>query len=128
MARPPVVPAEEKVRIVLSVLAGEVTVAGAARRAEVSGQQVGNWKRQFLEGGRSGIATGKSTPSSREQQLEAEVADLSQALGEAHLEARVWKKSAEVHLDPSRTSRCGVLRDEGLTLPAAYQRECRQLA
>jgi transposase-like protein len=38
MARPPVVPAEEKVRIVLSVLAGEVTVAEAARRAKVSEQ------------------------------------------------------------------------------------------
>lgn len=105
MARPPVVPAEEKVRIVLSVLAGEVTVAEAARRAKVSEQSVGNWKRQFLEGGRSGIVAGKSKPSSREQQLEAEVADLTQALSEAHLEARVWKKSAEGNLGPSRTSR-----------------------
>ena len=105
MARPPVVPAEEKVRIVLSVLAGEVTVAEAARRAKVSEQSVGNWKRQFLEGGRLGIVAGKSKPSSREQQLEAEVADLTQALGEAHLETRVWKKSAEGNLGPSRTSR-----------------------
>ena len=108
MARPPVVPAEEKVRIVLSVLAGEVTATEAARRAKVSEQSVGNWKRQFLEGGRSGIVAGLNPadlPSSREQQLEAEVADLPQALGEAHLEARVWKKSAEGHLGPSRTSR-----------------------
>ena len=36
MARPPAVPAEEKTRIVLSVLAGEVTVAEAARRVKVS--------------------------------------------------------------------------------------------
>jgi transposase len=36
MARPAAVPAEEKVRIVLSVLAGEVTVAEAAWRAKVS--------------------------------------------------------------------------------------------
>lgn len=105
MARPPIVPAEEKIRIVLSVLAGEVTVAEAARRTKVSEQSVGNWKRQFLEGGRSGIVAGKSKPSSREQQLESEVADLTQALGEAHLEVRVWKKSAEGHLGPSRTSR-----------------------
>jgi transposase len=35
---------------VLSILAGEVTVAEAARRAKVSEQSVGNWKRQFLEG------------------------------------------------------------------------------
>jgi transposase len=105
MARPAAVSAEEKVRIVLSVLAGEVSVAEAARRAKVSEQSVGNWKRQFLEAGRSGLVAGKSGPSTREQQLEAEIADLTQALGEAHLQARVWKKSAEGRLGPSRTSR-----------------------
>lgn len=105
MARPSAVSAEEKVRIVLSVLAGEVSVAEAARRAKVSEQSVGNWKRQFLEAGRTGLVAGKSGPSTREQQLEAEVAELTQALGEAHLEARVWKKSAEGRLGPSRTSR-----------------------
>lgn len=106
MARPAAVPAEDKVRIVLSVLAGEVTVAEAARRAKVSEQSVGNWKRQFLEAGRSGLVAGKSGgPSTREQQLAAEIEDLTQALGEAHLQARVWKKSAEGRLGPSRTSR-----------------------
>src|SRR5450759_5175490 len=83
MSRPPVFPAEEKVRVVLSILAGEVSVAEAARRAKVSEQSVGNWKRQFLEAGRTGLAAGKSGPSTREAQLEAEVADLTQALGEA---------------------------------------------
>ncbi|MBB5790853.1 helix-turn-helix domain-containing protein [Jiangella mangrovi] len=105
MARPSAVPAEEKVRIVLSILAGEVSVAEAARRAKVSEQSVGNWKRQFLEAGKTGLVAGRSGPSTREQQLEAEVADLTQALGEAHLEARVWKKSAEGRVGPSRTSR-----------------------
>ena len=105
MARPPVMPAEEKTRIVLSVLAGEVTVAEAARRAKGSEQSVGSWKRQFLEAGRTGLAAGKSGPSTREQQLEAEVADLTQALGEAAVELRAWKKSAEGRLGPSRTSR-----------------------
>jgi transposase len=89
MARPAAHPPEEKVRIVLSILAGEVTVAEAARRAKVSEQSVGNWKRQFLESGRAGLASGKSGPSSREQQLEAEVADLTQALGEPAVELRV---------------------------------------
>ncbi len=105
MARPAALPSEEKVRIVLSVLAGEVTVAEAARRAKVSEQSVGNWKRQFLESGRAGLVAGRSGPSSREQQLEAQVADLTQALGEAAVELRVWKKSAEGRLGPSRTLR-----------------------
>jgi transposase len=36
MSRAPVFPVEEEVRIVLSILAGEVSVAEAARRAKAS--------------------------------------------------------------------------------------------
>jgi transposase-like protein len=50
-----VFPADEKVRIVLSILAGEITVAEAAPRANLSEQSVGNWKRQVLEAGKSGV-------------------------------------------------------------------------
>ena len=105
MARPQVMPAEDKTRIVLSILAGEVTVAEAARRAKVSEQAVGTWKRQFLDAGKAGLAAGKRGPSTREAQLEAEVAELTTALGEAAIEVRVWKKSAEGRLGPSKTSR-----------------------
>ncbi|GGF23224.1 transposase [Subtercola lobariae] len=105
MSRPPTIPAEKKLRIVLSILQNEITVAEAARREKVSEQAIGNWKRQFLEAGRAGIETGKSKPSSRERQLEEEVSELTQALGEAAVEIRVWKKSAEGRLGPSRTSR-----------------------
>ena len=55
--------------------------------------------------GRAGLVAGKSGPSTREAPLEAEVAELTQALGEAAVELRVWKKSAEGRLGPSRTSR-----------------------
>ena len=105
MSRPSVIPVEKKIRIVLSVLQGEVSVAEAGRREKVSEQAIGNWKRQFLEAGKAGITAGKSGPTSREEQLEAEVADLTHALGEAAVEIRVWKKSAEGRLGPLRTSR-----------------------
>lgn len=105
MGRPPVIPVEKKTRIVLSILAGEVSIAEAARREKVSEQSIGRWKMDFLESGRTGLAVGRSGLSTREQQLEAEVADLTQALGEAAVEIRVWKKSAEGRLGPSRTSR-----------------------
>ena len=105
MGRPPVIPADQKARIVMSVLAGEMTVAEAARREKVSEQSIGRWKADFLEAGKTALAAGRSGPSTREQQLEAEVADLTQALGEAAIELRVWKKSAEGRLGPSRTSR-----------------------
>jgi len=90
---------------VLSVIAGEVTVAEAARREKVSEQSIGRWKADFLEAGKAALAAGKSGPSSREEQLVAEVAELTQALCEAAVEIRVWKKSAEGRLGPLRTSR-----------------------
>ena len=105
MGRPPSIPAEQKTRIVRSVLAGEMSIAEAARKEKVSEQSIGRWKAEFLEAGKTALVAGRSGPSSREEQLEAEVAELTQALGEAHLEARVWKKSAEGRLGPSRTSR-----------------------
>lgn len=105
MSRSPAIPAEEKSRLVLSILAGEMTVAEAARRAKVSEQSVSNWKRQFLEAGRQGVAAGgKAGPNSRERQLLAELEEVRAALGEATVELRVWKKAAE-GLPPSATSR-----------------------
>lgn len=49
MSRPPAFPAEEKIRIVLPILAGETTVAEAARRSKVSEQYVGNWNGSSCE-------------------------------------------------------------------------------
>ena len=106
MARPPVFPVEDKFRIVLSVISGEMTVAQAARRGKVSEQSISTWKRQFLEGGKAGLVEGgRPGPNPRERQLLDEVEELKAALGEAHVELRVWKKSAEHRLGPSRTSR-----------------------
>lgn len=103
MSRPPVIPAEDKIRIVLSVLSGEMTIAEAARRNKVSEQSIGRWKAQFLEGGRAGVAEGgKPGVSAREEQVQAQIEELTTALGEAHVELRVWKKSAEHRLGPSR--------------------------
>ena len=41
MGRPPVIPPEKKIRIVLSILAGEMSLAEAARREEISEQSIG---------------------------------------------------------------------------------------
>jgi len=57
-----------------------------------------------MEGGRAGLESKASGAPSREAELEAEVEELKAALGEATVELRVWKKSAE-RLAPSRTSR-----------------------
>src|SRR5665213_1890360 len=105
MGRPLSVPAYLKSRIVLSVIAGEMSIAEAARREKISEQSIGRWKADFLEAGKTALVAGKSGPSTREEQLEAEVAELTQALGEAAVELRVWKKSAQGRLGPSKTSR-----------------------
>jgi transposase len=104
MGRAPTIPPEKKTRIVLAILAGEMSIAEAARTEKVSEQSIGRWKAEFIEAGRTALVAGRSGPSSREEQLEAEVVELTQALGEAHVELRVWKKSAEGRLGPSRTS------------------------
>lgn len=105
MGRPPQVAPEKKVRIVMAVVAGEVTVAEASRKEGVSEASIHRWRNDFLDAGRQALTSPGSGPSSRESQLEAEIADLTQALGEAAVELRVWKKSAEGRLGPSRTSR-----------------------
>jgi transposase len=93
----------KETRIVLAVLAGETSIAEAAREERVSEQSIGRWKAEFIGAGKTALAVGKHGPSTREAQLEAEVADLTQALGEAAVELRVWKKSAEGRLGPLRT-------------------------
>jgi transposase len=88
VSRPPQFSVEDKLRIVLSVLVGEMTsVAEAARRNKTSGTSVAKWKAQFLEGGKQGlVASARSSGASvREEQLEAEIAELHTALGEAHV-------------------------------------------
>ena len=74
MGRPPVIPAEKNIRIVLSIIAGEVSLAEAARRRRVSEQSISRWRAEFLEGGKTALVAGKTGPLSREKQLEAEVA------------------------------------------------------
>jgi len=97
MGRPPSIPAEKKTRIVLSVIAGELTVAEAARREKVREQSIGRRKADFLEAGKTALVAGRSGPTSREEQLAAEVADLTHALGEAAVELP----------NPGATAGCG---------------------
>ena len=58
MARPPVFSVEDKYRLVLSVIGGEMTIVEAARRGKASEQSISRWKQQFLEGGKAGIGRG----------------------------------------------------------------------
>ena len=94
---------EEKLRVVLSVLRGELSAA-AGGRAGVSEQTVHNWKKAFLDAGRERLAHGARRRSAREGALEAECEQLKAALAEAHVQLPVWRKGAE-YLPPLGTSR-----------------------
>lgn len=106
MARPSVFSVDDRFRLVVSVISGELAVAEAARRGKASEQSIQTWKRQFLEGGKAGLAGNGGVPAGqRERALAEENEQLKAALGEAHVELRVWKKSAEYRLGPTRSSR-----------------------
>ena len=92
MARPPMFKVQEKQRIVLSVLRGECTVAEAARRNKCSETSIAKWREQFVQGGVQALEDGLRQASGREAQLERELAEVTSALGEAHVELRLLKR------------------------------------
>jgi transposase len=111
MARPPLKSVEDKTRIVISVLREEISIAEAARREGVSQTSIGKWRDLFLEGGQSAItAGGRAGPSSREEHLEAEIEALTSALGEAHMELRLWRKGGALYPASQSSKRHGSRR------------------
>jgi transposase len=102
---------EDKVRVVLSVLAGEMSGREAARRLGVSPDLVTKWKQQFLEAGAqrleevpSGSPGNKGTPEQRRLQMENE--QLKLALAEATVQLRIWQRGAAfADQVPFRTSK-----------------------
>ena len=108
MARPSQKSKADKVRIVLAVLRGEVTIAEAARRESTSQTSVAKWRDQFLAGGEQALEEGaRHGPNGREQALAAEIEQLTAALGEAHMELRLWRKGGALYPGSSSSRRPG---------------------
>jgi len=105
MGHQPTKSVEDKNRIVLAVLRGEISIAEASRREGVSGVSISKWRDQFLAGGQQALAEGaRGGPSGREQALAAEIEGLTSALGEAHMELRLWRKGGALY-PPSGSSK-----------------------
>jgi|SRR5690242_4955259 transposase len=107
------VPIEDRVTVVLSVLAGELTMADAARRYGVASTTVAGWRDRFVDAGTAGLLDQLSGPAGprgtqAERRLRAETEQLKLALAEATVQLRIWKKGAEfieeVPSSPSRRS------------------------
>ena len=107
MGRNPTFSAEQKLTAVLTILRNEMSQVELGRRMEISQTTISKWLKQFTEGGKEALSRGDNprAPSSRkEQELEAQVEDLTSALGEAYVELRVWRKGGALY-PGSRTSR-----------------------
>jgi len=95
MGRKPLHSPDEKLKVVLTVLRGEMTQVEIARRLELSQTTTSKWLKQFTEGGREALSRGensKSAESKREMELAEQVDELTSAMGEAYVELRVWPK------------------------------------
>lgn len=107
MGRRPYRSADEKLQVVLSVLKGEMTQVEAARRLEMSQTTIAKWQKQFLDGAHEALNRGdnpRPPMSKRETELEAQVEELTSALGEAYVELRLWRKGGALY-PRSKTSR-----------------------
>src|SRR5215471_2139219 len=87
--------AEEKIRIVLQGLRGEVSIADLCRKEGITQNLYYRWSKEFLEAGKKRLAgdTVREATSNEVKTLRAEARQLKEALAEATLENRLLKKS-----------------------------------
>ena len=87
--------AEEKIRIVLSGLRGEDSIAELCRREGIVQNLYYRWSKEFLEAGKKRLAgdTARSATSQEVMDLRREAGALKEAVAELMLENRLLKKS-----------------------------------
>lgn len=86
---------EDKIRIVLEGLRGEVTVAELCRKEGISESLYYKWSKEFLEAGKSRLTgdTKRQATSDEVKELKSENDQLKQLVAELALKNRVLKKS-----------------------------------
>jgi transposase len=87
--------AEEKIRIVLVGLRGEIAVSELCRREKISPAIYYKWSKAFLESGKNGLTrdTQRDATSDEVSQLKEQNEALKRALAEAMLDVLKYKKS-----------------------------------
>src|ERR671912_1703278 len=87
--------AEEKIRIVLSGLRGEDSIAELCRRERISQNLYYRWSKEFLEAGKKRLAgdTAREATSEEVKSLRREAVALKEVVAELTLENRLLKKS-----------------------------------
>ncbi len=87
--------AEEKIRVVLDGLRGEVSIAELCRREGIAESLYYSWSKEFLEAGKRRLAgdTERSATTNEVKDLRREARDLKEVVAEQALELRLLKKS-----------------------------------
>ena len=87
--------AEEKIRIVLSGLRGEDSIAELCRREGIAQGLYYSWSKEFLEAGKKRLAgdTAREATSTEVKGLRKEAVVLKEVVAELTLENRLLKKS-----------------------------------
>ena len=86
----------ERAEAVMALLRREESGAQIARRCGVSEQTLYRWRDQFLEGAKSGLASGAGGSSAsgnrKVEELESKVEERDQVIGELTVANRILKK------------------------------------
>src|SRR4249920_1544224 len=87
--------AEEKIRIVLDGLRGEVSIAELCRREGIAEGLYYSWSKEFLEAGKRRLAgdTARAATSDEVKDLKRQAQALKEVVAEQALELRLLKKS-----------------------------------
>jgi transposase len=87
--------AEEKIRIVVEGLRGEISVSALCRREGIAPTMYYRWSKAFLEAGKNGLTrdTRRDATAQEVRQLKEENEVLKKALAEAILDVQKYKKS-----------------------------------
>jgi transposase len=87
--------ADEKIRIVLDGLRGEMSIAELCRREGLAESMYYKWSKEFLEAGKQRLAGDlvREASSDEVKGLRKEARDLKEVVAEQTLELRLFKKS-----------------------------------
>jgi transposase len=87
--------ADEKIRIVLETLRGEIPISDICRREGIAVSMYYKWSKAFLQAGKNGLTkdTLRDATSDEVKSLKAENQQLKESLAEAILEVQRYKKS-----------------------------------
>ena len=103
--------AEEKIRIVLSGLRGEDSIAELCRREGIAESLYYSWSKEFLEAGRKRLSgdTARQASSGEVKDLRREMHDLKEVLAEQVLENRLLKKRGLYRIVPLTRAGMGTI-------------------